>query len=358
MTDCEMNAIGKYDKINLNVSRFLANSFDGPEQLGGYIGICRHGFGVDRKFTNAGAKKIRLTVGCTEYRSKQVHSDLLSVCEGPDGNGPPLVFAKKVTKCVSRYEISNWGGEFAYVPTLFVDECLPRLCKTRDRAIVRDALLMLLYIYANVDYGGWMGVPVSKFAYQNWHSEGERVAGYDDFQLGRVADWGDSVIYFVAAPDSDNWMVPGDVPFQIFGGSAEEADKRFWAAFDFLLSNGAICRVAMVSRVRRSYPLWIFNPKLRQGLNEQFSIIGSLGRNFNNLACRRGLDPDNRLMIAAMDADRERDGTGLYYCAGGNPLNLYTVITPTFYATTPRNCDGLKEIGEVTQELCIDLDRA
>lgn len=346
-----------YFKVSMDAARNLVESSQGPELLAGYITLCSFRYGSGRRLTAAGAKSIRKATGCTDWRSKRVMDDLRALRFGEKGENPLLTKTGRPKGNAAEYELHEWDGSHAYVPALLVDAGLKRLCAGADRETCRDALLVLLYLYANTDYAGWMGAPPDYFAYQQWETDGLRWAGDAELELGHAGTVGRNEVWLVALPAEDTWLMPHRLCRDIFGTDAEAVTEQFWCALWFLLDSGTVCKVGVVTTGNEQYPLWVFNRTLRESLNEHHGIHADLATHVHRLALSADFDPDNLLMRAAVGDDRESSGTGLFFCVGPQVCGVHTLLIPMFHAPTPINLDGLKEVAVTTQGIAATIGR-
>lgn len=336
-----------YFKVSMAAARAIVDASDEPDLLAGYITVCAYAFGPNREVTAAGAKSIRQTIGCTDFRSKKVMRELLTF--QADYSSPAGLLAPSGKKKANAdvYNMERWEGAFAYLPSLLVERhpehgspVLRLLRAESPAAVIRDALLLLLHVYTVTDYAEWFGCPPDAMPYRTWESSG--TAG-DDFELGLQGKVGGLELWLVAEPQTETWHVSPEVIADLFGA----AEDRFWDAWWCLLASGSIVPVISVQTKRTTYPLWIYSKGYRQTLAENHGVVADLGREAHLAACSSGLDPDNLVMRYAVD-EMDRRGSGLFYCFG-SPPKVLTVVVPRLHAPTPINLDGLQEAAAVTK---------
>lgn len=349
-----------YFKVSMDAARTIVNASEGPEMLAGYVTLCGYAFDKGREVTAAGAKSIRLTIGCTDFRSKRVMADLLSLDNGDGKQHGLLKETKRRKGNAVVYRLDAWEGNYAYLPSLLLERHpeygspLARLLAREDeeREVIRDALLLLLHVYANTDYAEWFGCPPDSMTFQKWRHEGH--AG-DDFELGYQGDMAGTNLWLVAEDEDRTWYAPPSVMRSLYGEDADQAMARFWAAWWCLKDSGLVLEVVSVQTRGRAYPLWVFSPPYRESLKAH-GITADLGREAQLAACATGLDPDNLVIRYAVD-ECNRQGTGLFYCVGAKPI-VRTVVVPRLHAPTPMNLDGLKEAAAVTKEISRKIQTA
>lgn len=349
-----------YFKVSIDAARAIANASEGPELLAGYMTLCGYAFDKGRDVTAAGAKAICLTTGCTDYRSKKVLADLLSHGLDDFKQRGLLKMTERRKGNAQVYQIVAWEGEYAYLPSLLLNRHpeygspLARLLARdeEDREVIRDALLLLLHIYANTDYAGWFGCPPDVMAYQKWRQQGS--AG-DDFELGHQGDMAGVPLWLVAETQDGTWYTPTKVMRFLYGDDESRASERFWNAWGCLNASGLALTIVSVQTGDRAYPLWVYSKAYRESLKEH-GIIPDLGREAQLAACATGLDPDNMVIRYAVD-ECDRRGTGLFYCVGTKPT-VRTLVVPRLHAPTPNNLDGLKEAAIVTNEVFKKIRKA
>jgi len=341
-----------YFKVSMDAARALVADSDGPELLAGYTTLCGYAFGKDREITAAGAKSIRLTTGCTDHRAKRVLRELLSFRYGERGGSGLLEATTKRLRNAAIYHLPHWDGEYSYLPSLLLERHpehgspLARLISAdEERAVIRDALLLLLHVYASTDYAEWFGCPPDTMTYQDWRHDGY---GGDDFELGMQGTVGDLTLWLVAENEDDTWRTPLAVMTSLFGADEEIAKSRFWPAWWCLRKSGLTVPVISVHAGGRAYPLWVYSAAYRESLKD-LGIVPDLAKEAQLAACDSGLDPDNLVIRYAVD-ELERAGSGLFYCFGVKPT-VRTVIAPRLHAPTPINLDGLKEAAAVTRDI-------
>lgn len=341
-----------YFKVSMDAARAIVGDSDGPELLAGYVTVCGYAFGNDRGVTAAGAKSIRQTTGCTDFRSKRIMNELRSLRYGERGENGLLVTTNGRVKNAAIYRLAAWDGVYSYLPSLLLERHpqhgspLSRLlAHDEDRAVIRDALLLLLHIYASTDYAEWFGCPPDTMTYQEWRHEGY---GGDDFELGMQGTVAGLTLWLVAENEDDTWRTPLTVMTSLFGADEEVAKARFWPAWWCLRKSGLTVPVIAVHAGGRAYPLWVYSAAYRESLREH-GIVPDLAKEAQLAACDSGLDPDNLVIRYAVD-ELERAGSGLFYCFGVKPT-VRTVIAPRLHAPTPVNLDGLTEAATVTKDI-------
>jgi hypothetical protein len=278
--------------------------------------------------------------------------DLRSLRFGDRGELGLIEPTGRMVKNAAQYKLLPWEGEDAYLPGLMVKRhenfgsALMRICSDEATGdIRRDALYLLLHLYAIVDYGGCMGAPRTRFPYQVWDRDGDR----DLADLGHCGREGQLDIWLVAPPEGGGWYMPHGLTAALFGVDTPANDQRVWRALWCLLRCGAACKVAVVSNERDSYPLWVFSAGYRESLAE-LGIHGDLADAIHRLAGDAGFDADNRLFIEATSSEMDEQGTGLFFCVGRDPV-VHTLIVPRLHAPTPQNLDALTEVARVTSDL-------
>ncbi|MGH8443948.1 MAG: hypothetical protein ACREVL_01720, partial [Solimonas sp.] len=231
------------------------------------------------------------------------------------------------------------------------DHMLARLCAEDDGEVARDALLLLLRLYASVDYAVWMGASPNAFFHQRWDMQGTRAVGSRqvEFRLGRYMTL-EQDVWGVAPPLNGSWLMPRGLPGRTFGGDAPKAEARVTPALDCLLALDLVCRVAVVSYGSESYPLWIFSPAYRDALAEAFGLRGDIADGIYRLASENGADPNLDLMAAVAGSSGTGPGTGLWFCLSPSTPQVYTLLAPRLHAPTPRNVDGLIEQARMTRQ--------
>ncbi len=342
-----------YFKVSMDAARVIVNASEGPETLAGYITLCGYAYEKERLATAAGARAIRLTIGCTDFRSKRVMAELLSMEIGTDGQRGLLSQTERRKANAIVYRLKAWDGTHAYLPSLLLERppeygsSLAKLLarESDEREVIRDALLLLLHVYANTDYAEWFGCPPDTMTYRKWRQDG--YAG-EDFELGHQGDMAGIPLWLVAEDDDGVWHVSPTVIRSLYGEEANLAEARFWSAWRCLRDSGLVLEVVSVQTGGRAYPLWVYSSAYRESLKEH-GIISDLGRETQLAACATGLDPDNLVIRYAVD-ECDRQGTGMFYCVGAKPI-VRTVIAPRLHAPTPLNLDGLKEAANVTKEI-------
>lgn len=351
-----------YFKVSLEAGKAIADQSDGPHALAGYVVACSGAFDEGRWQTASGAKRIMTLLGCTDWRSKKIMDELRSYRFGERGERGLLTpTGRTVGRAKATvYRIEEWPGEMAYLPSILVEAETPsgtpisRLVNSTDHqgATLKDALLLLLYIYANTDYADWFGCPPDVMATMKWRTDGM----HHDFELGHVGDIGDYSVWLIAQPLGDDamWNTPSRVITKLYGSDLEAAKARFWAAMFCLRHLDLVVDVLAVKSKNWSYPLWIFSPAYRQALEAEFGHVGDLGDQIHRSAGNAGFDPDNYIIQAATSGDLDEAGTGIFFCVGAS-VSPMTVLAPRLHAPTPTNLDGIRAAAEVTAEISRDL---
>lgn len=349
-----------YFKVPLAAARAIVDASETPDLLAAYLVLRRFAFppsraeAAPRNLTAAGAKAIRLATGVTDFRSKRLMDDLRSLRFGDRGQHGLIEPTGRNKGNAPLYKLPAWDGPDAYLPALLLDAhptqgtAVHRILDSEATPEVqRDALYLLLHLYATTDYAGWMGAPHDLFAYQAWERDGAR--GEMDFELGYAGQAGPLKVWLVALPKDDEWTMPYRLVENLFGSATDENKERFWPALWLLLNSGLVCKVAVVANGRETYPLWAFGPSFRDALAER-GIHGDLAAQIQLLACQVGFDPDNYLIREATGEDRGSGGTGLFFCIGNNPV-VRTLLVPRLHAPTAVNNDGLDEVAKITASL-------
>lgn len=339
-----------YFKVSMEAAIRISEASEGPELLAGYVTVCGYSFGEKRTKTAAGAKAIRLTTGCTDFRSKRIMNELRTL-RFADKGLLSLTSNKVGNAAISKVE--QWDGVHAYIPSLLLERhpehgaALAKLFQDEvsNRATLRDALLLLLHVYSCVDYAEWFGCPPDAMAYQSWRKEG---FGGNDFELGYQGDVANLPLWLVGEPTDGTWTAPKAAMALLFGDDEQSASNRFWAALWCLKRLSLVIPVVSVQTGGRAYPLWVYNVAYRDSLRE-LGVVPDLGTETQRAANDSGLDPDNYLIRYAID-EMDRSGTGLFYCVGSNPV-VRTVVLPRLHAPTPVNLDGIEEAAVVTRNL-------
>lgn len=349
-----------YFKVSMSAAKAIADASDGPDLLSGYITLLAYAHGPKRDLVSGGAKVIRQTTQCTDFRSKKILKRLLSFGEDqglPSGLITPTG-RKKANADLRSIEL--WGGEFAYLPFLLVERHpeygshLAQLLQLdQPDSAIRDALIVLLHVYTVTDYAEWFGCPPDTMPYKEWNQSG---SGGQDFELGYQGDVGALQLWLVSEREEEAWRVPRQVVAGLFGSDSEDNMARFWRAWDCLIQAGSLVTVVSVQSGGRAYPLWVYSKGYRQSLAEQHGIVADLGREAQLAACSSGLDPDNLVIRYAVD-EMGRAGSGLFYCFGKSP-KVRTVVAPRLHAPTPINLDGLKEAATVTRSISREIRAA
>ncbi len=347
-----------YFKVSMDAARAIVEVSECPRLLAGYITLCAYAFGDGRAITAAGAKSIRQTIGCTDHRSKRILADLCARRFGERADKGLIHPTSDQKRNARIYRIERWDGEDAYLPALLVERLpnegstLERLLTTegRDQETIRDALLLLLHIYATVDYAEWFGCPPDLMVCKSWQQDG--TAG-DDFQLGLQGQIGSFPLSLVA--ESESWSMPAGLAASLYSGCEGAATARLWQAVDCLKKTGLIVAVASVQTSGRAYPLWVYNASYRDSLR-RFGIVPDLAKEMHRAAGDSGVDDCNMVMRYAVN-EMEGAGSGLFYCAGNHPT-VRTVIAPRLHAPTPINLDDLRDAAETTTQLWEQVNKA
>lgn len=354
-----------YFKVPLSAARFIVEQSDTPDLLAAYMVLRRYAFppkrdgSAPRNLTAAGAKAVRLATGVTDFRSKRLMDDLRALRSSERGELGLIETTGRSKGNAPVYKLPAWDGPEAYVPALLLDShpthgtAVRRIldCAATPE-VQRDALYMLLHLYARTDYAGWMGAPHDLFAYQAWEREG--ASGEMDFELGYVGQQGPLHVWLVALPKHDEWTVPQRLFQSLFGVTDDLTKARFWPALWLLINSGLVCKVAVVANGRETYPLWAFGKSFREALAER-GIHGDLAAHVQSLANQVGFDADNYLIREATIEDREAEGTGLFFCIGKDPV-VRTLLVPRLHAPTAVNNDGLDEVAKITTSLRKRID--
>ncbi|WP_198526488.1 hypothetical protein [Xanthomonas sp. SHU 166] len=349
-----------YFKVSMQAAKAIAEVSDGPDLLAGYMTLSAYAYGPKRELTAAGAKSIRLTTGCSDFRSKKVLKRLLSFDvdhELPQG----LIAATGRKKAnADEYRIERWDGEFAYLPSLLIERHpdygshLGQLMQLdQPESAIKDAILVLLHVYTATDYARWFGCPPDTMPYKEWDQSG--YAG-QDFELGYQGDVGALQLWLVAEREGEPWRVPIRVVAGLFGNDSEASIGRFWKAWECLIQAGCLVTVLSVQSGDRAYPLWVYSKAYRESLAESHGIVSDLGREAQLAACASGLDPDNLVIRYAVD-EMGGVGSGLFYCFGKSP-KVRTIVAPRLHAPTPINLDGLREASAVTRNISREIRAA
>lgn len=330
-------------------ARSLVDSSEGPELLGGYMTLHRWAQ-PETQYTTAaaGAKSIRRCTGVTDHRSKRVLRELLSLRYGERGDLFFIEPTGRMVKHAQQYRFGTWLGDTAYVPDLLIqgdDPPLIRLCQADESPeIRRDALLMLLHTYAQVDYGEFMGVDPALFAYQDLISEGSIPLGDSEIDLGYAGEHNGLNFWLIAEdPNGRPVSTPG-IAAKLYG-QVDDAVSRFWAAHALLLQIGMLSRVLLVEG-REPWPLWVGSPAYREGIIGSH-VDGDLAHSIYQAVDRARIDSDNAIIQQAIAEKKRKGGTGTYFVVTTTPDTpvVKTIYCPTFHAPTPNNLDGLKEMG-------------
>ena len=348
-----------YFKISTEAAKAIVGESDGPYALAGYITLCGYAFGGNRGITAAGAKSIRQTIGCTDFRSKKILDELRAIRFGDRGGRGLITATKRTVGPAKVHAIEEWPGAYAYMPSLLLDRSvngntpLSRLLESDDydSGTLRDALLLFVHVYASTDYAGWFGCPIDLMAYQQWRTDGS--AGSLDFELGYQGEVDSLSLWLIAAPDEPEWTAPKRVMTALFGPDEQYAGERFWKALWCLMRAELMVKVLTIQTKSSNHPLWIFSPGYRDSLEKEFGPVGDLARYTQRCANRTDLDPDNYIIQEAVGA-YESQGTGLFFCVGGSP-QPYLVLAPRLHAPTPINLDGITEVAETVKRLKRDI---
>jgi hypothetical protein len=344
----------RYFKVPMTAARALVDSSDGPELLAGYVVLNRWAIKPSYQFTAAGAQAIRTATGMSDFRSKAALNDLLALRFGDKGQRFLIEDTGKRIKNARKYRLGEWEGPIAYLPDILISgsgQPLSRLIQAASAPeIRRDALLMLLHVHANANYGEFLGVDPDRFIYKKWIGEGEWEQGNALLELGHAGS-AMGLHFWLLREEPDGPRFSRGRNAETIYGDNENVMERFWAAHDLLVDIGMICRVVIVETCGTTYPLWIFSPAYREALKGT-GIAGDLARIIYNAACRAGFDPDNMIIREATGDNRESWGTGLFFVATvdcGMPI-VRTIYAPTFHAPTPMNMAGLKEMADRTAD--------
>lgn len=351
-----------YFKVSLNAAKAIVAESDGPHTLAGYITLCGYAFGSERDITAAGAKAIMQTLGCSDFRSKKILNELRAMRFGERGEQGLISTTKRTVGNAKVHAIESWEGEYGYLPSILLDRSvegkspLSRLLEVEDynSQSQRDALLLLIYVYANTDYAEWFGCPPDLMAYQTWRTEG--TVGELDHELGHMGDIGDYSVWLIANPEEERegWFAPKRVISSLFGADEELANGLFWKALFCLKDSNLLVEVLSIQSGKWKYPLWVFSPSYREHLSAQFGEVGDMARHCHRWASSAGLDPDNYVIIEAMEREGGRFGTGMYFCVGANP-KPFLVLAPRLHAPTPVNLDGIRAAAEMVRDLSRDM---
>jgi hypothetical protein len=337
----------------MNAAAQILDAFEGPEVLAAYI-IMREGAyappGRERDRTDCGAKSIATYAGCSDWRGKRTLEDLKSIRFGERGELALVHATGETHRNALVYFFDRWdsSSDDAYLPSIFVKvpgeiAMLRRLCELDiPSEQKRDMLFMLLRLYADTDYGGWMGAPPDVFVHQKWDSDGEREVGDMPFELGVVESIDRFDLWLVSPPEDGTWWMSKRTA-SLFGDKA-----RAWSALWLLLEHGFACKVAIVSVGRENYPMWVFNAAYRESLRK-LGIVPDLADEMHRLACDAGADPDNWLIRQTTSDDLGPEGTGVFFCASSGEPTVRTILVPRIHAPTPLNMDGLANMAAVTK---------
>lgn len=355
-----------YFRVPMEGAKFAVANSDSPELLAAYLVMCSFTFGHKRQLTAAGANAIKKGAGVTDWRSKRLLADLYALRCGDRGEQALVIDIGRARANSTVKQIPEWDGIQAYVPALFVrptGEYVSPLIHLIGSAYPprqkRDALLLILHLYASTDYGGWMGAPPDMFPYQVWDSTGHRTANELDVELGEGVGTSNVRIWTVGAPTTSMWFIPTRTVMEVFGDAGEETRARLLSALMCLIGTESVCKVTVVSSEEGNYPLWVASPGYRETLARN-DVHGDLAAHFHNLAMATGDDADNWLMIECVRAkdDIGPEGTGIYFCGSrGGDVAVRTLLLPRFHAPTPINLDGLREMSVITNKWVHLIDR-
>jgi hypothetical protein len=310
--------------------------------------------------TAAGANAIRKALGVSDFRSKRLRNDLVAMRWGEHGERFLIEPTGKSAGNKPLYRIGRWGGDVAYVPDLLTDGSPGALARlfgaSAPPEVRRDALLMLLYAYAHVNYMDYFGVPPDAFVHAEWDCNGEcDVADYP-LELGYAGEYAGLHFWlFHEARDGARYSTK-QAASMIFGS---EDTGRLWAAHDLLMGTGLLCRVILVTGTE-PWPLWIGSASYRKGL-AAIGVVGDLARLAFNAAQRGGLDPDAALASAATGTQGDTAyPTEVYFVPASDNTQpeLLTLYAPTFHAPTPVNIEELAEMAARTKRWASLLESA
>lgn len=344
-----------YFKVSMEAAKHLAANSDGPELLAGYIVLNKFAMRPNHNLTAAGAKAIRIATGVSDFRSKRILADLHELRIGERGERGFAEDTSKTLKNAKLKHLPKWEGLHAYIPSIFVnvhpEHGSPMLNIMRcgmDPEQKRDALLVLLQLYASTDYGGWLGAPPDLFPFQVWDQDGFRAVNDLPIDLGETDGSPGLRLWTVAPPVEDTWKFPQRQQTELFDAVSDPNHARVAKALWCLLATSTVCKVAVVSHSGGNYPLWVFSPGYRETLTE-LGLAPDLAKQFHALALATEADADGMLIIEATRGDRESYGTGVFYCAtkSGQPT-VRTVLVPRVHAPIPNNLDGLTEMAVIT----------
>ncbi len=153
----------RYIRVPLDAAHAIVESCAGPDLLASYIVTLRFAMKQFRyEQTAAGANAIRKALGVSDFRSKRLRNDLVAMRWGEHGERFLIEPTGKSAGNKPLYRIGRWGGDVAYVPDLLTDGSPGALARlfgaSAPPEVRRDALLMLLYAYAHVNYMDYFGV--------------------------------------------------------------------------------------------------------------------------------------------------------------------------------------------------------
>jgi hypothetical protein len=344
-----------YFTVPMADARAILAASEGPDLLAAYIVLRDGAYGAARNLSACGASAIRKSIGCTDYRSKHVLGDLLSVTR--EDRSKIVTRTGTMLGNAPIYSMQTRNGPAAALPSIFVkvagrsmEGALHRLCGLEDsEAIKRDALFLLLYLYSCTDYGGCMAAPADAFAYQEWDRDGVREIGDVVVELDRVGGVDNKTLWLVAPPEAATWKFSKRVEALI---GAERAAP----ALDLLIDVGFVCQVAIVADGRKCYPLWLFNPGYRNSLAE-LGVITNLAAGIHKLALDLGVEAARDIVVEAVNLEAGSFGTGLFYCVSKRTPTVRSLLAPRLHAPTAQNLDGLQEMRVVTQTMQNEINR-
>lgn len=345
-----------YFRVSMAAAKHLVANSDGPELLAGYVVLNKFAMRPHHNLTAAGARAIRIATGVSDFRSKRILADLHELRVGERGEYGFVESTPKSLRNAKLKHLPKWEGLHAYVPSIFVNvhpqhgsPMLNIMKCGMEPEQRRDALLVLLQLYASTDYGGWMGAPPDMFPFQLWDQEGFREVNDLPVDLGETDGSPGLRLWTVAPPVEETWKFPLRQQSDLFDSVSDPNHARVANALWCLLATSTVCKVAVVSHSGGNYPLWVFSPGYRETLAE-LGLAPDLAKQFHALALATDADADGMLIIEATREDRESYGTGVFYCATktGMPV-VRTVLVPRVHAPTPNNLDGLMEMAVITK---------
>lgn len=372
-----------YFRVPLEVANLLAVEFRDFEHVAAYMAMWRHAFGPGpiRDRSAAGAKAIRLGLGCTDYQSKRYLRDLKSLRLGEKGDTgivvpAPLWNAEHGTAVPERKKnadvymlpsnpriLPQWTGRHAYLPTILFAPCLlgatplSRIHSADvDGSIRRDALLVLLHLYAEVDYEQGLGVPGDRFAFCDLNGSGTAEVDSMPFELGYLGQRG-PWHYWLFERNEDNWRLPGNLTWTALETNEVNALDRFWLGLDLLERQRLVSRVITVQDGREAYPLWLSSQEHRNGLLDHYGLATDLARCFARAGRHQQIDAAWDLIEARLE-NPDAPETNLFLCATKQKIRpvVQTLYTPRFHATTPVNLGGLVDLARRTTKRSRELD--